>query len=71
MLVSTYQRIKPLINNQKIFFSHLKWMVVDEVDTLFETAKLTSITEHMLVAAKKAQEKNPLEIILSGTTRSH
>ncbi len=53
--MSTYQRIKPLISNQKIYLSHLKWMVVDEVDTLFETAKLTSITEHMLIAAKKMQ----------------
>ncbi len=55
VLVSTYQRIKPLISNKQMYLSHLKWMVVDEVDTLFETAKLTSIMDHMLIAAKKAQ----------------
>lgn len=33
--MSTFQRIKPLIEKKLLFFSNVKWMVVDEVDTLY------------------------------------
>ena len=71
VLVSTYQRMKPLIEKNMIYFSNVQWMVVDEVDTLFEMGKLPAIMENLLIGGRKSQEKNPLEIILSGTTRSH
>jgi hypothetical protein len=45
--------------------------VVDEADTLFETGKLSSIMDNLLLTAKKSQANTLLEIILSGTTRSH
>lgn len=32
--------------------------------------KLPAIMEGILIGAKRAQEKSPLEVILSGTTRS-
>lgn len=49
----------------------MKWLVVDELDTLYDTGKLTSIMDNLLTNAKITQEKTPLEVILSGTTRSH
>jgi superfamily II DNA/RNA helicase len=58
--VSTYQRIKPLIDKKIIFFSNLKWMVVDEIDTLFEMGKLPAIMEGLLMGAKKSQETSLL-----------
>ena len=70
VLVSTFQRIKPLIEKKLVFFSNVKWMVVDEVDTLYDMGKLPSIMENLLIGAKKSQEKSMLEIVLSGTTRS-
>jgi superfamily II DNA/RNA helicase len=71
VLVSTYQRIKPLIEKKLLFLSNMKWLVVDEVDTLFEMGKLPAIMENLLIGAKKSQENSLLEIVLSGTTRSH
>lgn len=70
VLVSTFQRIKPLIEKKLLFFSNVKWMVVDEIDTLYEMGKLPSIMENLLIGARKAQEKSPLQVVLSGTTRS-
>lgn len=70
VLVSTLQRMKPLIEKKVVLFSNVKWLVVDEIDTLYEMGKLPAIMEHVLIGARKAQEKTPLEIVLSGTTRS-
>lgn len=55
MLVSTFQRLKPLIDKKILFLSNLKWLMIDEIDTLFEMGKLPAVMEHLLIGAKQAQ----------------
>lgn len=40
VLVSTESKLNWLLEDRTLFLSNLKWLVIDEVDTLFETAKL-------------------------------
>ena len=37
--MSGYQRFKRMLDRNEIFMSNLKWVVVDEIDTLFESQK--------------------------------
>jgi superfamily II DNA/RNA helicase len=60
ILFGSYQRIKPLIEKQSLYFSHLKWIVVDEIDTLFDTGKLMPIVDNILQKSIRNPNEKPL-----------
>lgn len=37
VLVTGYRRFKRMLDHRKVFLSNLSWVVVDEVDTIFES----------------------------------
>ena len=67
LLVSTYQRMLPLIREQTLLLSQLQWLVVDEADTLFETGRLQPILEMFLGSRPVSQGR--AQLILASTTR--
>lgn len=48
ILFASYQRIHSLLDKQSLYLSHLKWVVVDEIDTLYDTGKLFPILDNLL-----------------------
>lgn len=58
-----------MLENHIVYLSNMKWLVVDEVDTLFETGKLNSIIENIALKTKRMQvEGKKVNILFSGTT---
>lgn len=67
ILVSTYLRLTPLLDKGELFLTNLKWIVVDEIDTLYEMGRLSAIVERLLM---RFGEEGSVRMILSGTTCS-
>lgn len=58
ILFASYQRIHSLLDKQSLYLSHLKWVVVDEIDTLYDTGKLFPILDNLLKrSVNSPQEK--------------
>jgi superfamily II DNA/RNA helicase len=70
VLVSTYPRLTPLLDKGELFLTNLKWIVVDEIDTLYEMGRLSAIVERLLIKSEELKEERNIKIILSGTTNS-
>lgn len=51
---------------KNLFISNLRWLIIDETDTLFETGKLDKVFEELISRSNNMSE-GP-KIILSGTT---
>lgn len=68
MLVAGYPRFKRMLNRREAYLSGLSWIVVDEMDTLFESQK--SIVNDLFdtIIMPKLQQDNPPKLILSSTT---
>lgn len=68
LLMSTYSRLSMQLRQNNLYTSHLKWIVIDETDTLFETGRIEEVFKEVVNRTKNMPE-GP-RILLTGTTSS-
>ena len=66
ILITSNVKLQRQLDNKNLFLTNLKWLVIDETDTLFETAKLQKIINDIVLRAMTMN--NPPKIVFSGTT---
>lgn len=74
MLVTPYLRFKRMLDKREVYLSMLRWIVVDEVDTLFEGQKgmLQDLLETIVLPKVMSNDSHGIstntQLILSSTT---
>jgi superfamily II DNA/RNA helicase len=66
ILISSHAKMQTQLENNSVYLSNLKWLVVDETDTIFEIGKLEKVIREFLERTKNMA--NPPKILFSGTT---